>query len=277
MIVLTVAGVYGQRRITPVGEPEIPRKATVTEAPVQTVMPHAHDSLGNVILIDTIAGTVDTIAVAKPQKKMIYPTIYNLAVGVDIWNPVMRIFGQQYGLASAWAELNMHNRYFPYFEFGLDNANDKPDNGNFTFKVKTAPFFKIGAGYNIFYNSNPDYQLKFGVRYGFTRFTYEVADVTVTDSYWGESAHFSMPQQSVTAGYIEIGVSVKVKIYRNFAMGWALKYHSVVHQSDVVGGDPMIIPGYGNRNGSFTGGFSLIYTLPLHRGTPSATEPSSES
>lgn len=268
VLAVAVTSVLAQRRITPVNEPEIPVKAKPGPAGQEASelnKVHTHDSLGNVIFVDTVTGQVDTIAALPKVSKMIYPTVYNVAVGLDLWDPVMRILGQNYGLASVWGELNMHNRYFPYLEVGLDRASDTPKNGNYTFKVKTAPFFKVGIGYNIFYNSNPDYQLKFGLRYGITRFTYQVTDVTVTDGYWGEQSTFSIPEQSTTTGYIEITAGVKVKIWRNLALGWTAKYHTVVNESAVTGGKPMIIPGYGKRNNSFTGSFSVIYTLPLNK------------
>lgn len=252
--------IYGQRRITPVGEPELidPSK-----------LPHLHDSLGNVIVVDTAGLVPDTVATVEMPKvsKMIYPLIYEVTAGVDIWNPVMRILGQKYGLGSVWGELSMHNRYFPYFEIGLDNADATPDNSNFTFKSSASPFFKIGASYNVFYNSNPGYQLKFGLRYGITRFSYSYDGIVIDEGYWNQPAYASIASQSVTAGFLEVVASVKVKIYRDFSMGWALKLHKLLHETDNQHGEPMIIPGYGNRKNLFTGGFSLMYTFGIHRPT----------
>lgn len=251
-----------QRRITPVSSPELiePDK-----------LPHLHDSLGNVVVVDTAAVALPDSAAAQelPKvSKMIYPLIYEVTAGVDIWNPVMRIVGQHYGLASVWGELSMHNRYFPYIELGLDNADTTPDNSNFTFKSSAAPFFKIGGSYNVFYNSNPAYQLKFGLRYGITRFKYHYDGIVIDEGYWNQPAYTSIPDQTSTVGYLEVVAAVKVKIYRNFSMGWTLKLHRILHETDNPMGEPMIIPGYGNRKNLFTGGFSLMYTFGLN--SPSA-------
>lgn len=267
IITLLTAGASAQRRITPVGEPQPPKTTAAERAAGHDPnhMVHAHDSLGNVIFIDTVTGEVDTVPMPQKKSKMIYPLIYNVAIGVDVWDLAARCFGQSYGLGSVWAELNMHNRYFPFAEVGLGNADDTPVNSNFTFKTKTAPFFKVGIGYNIFYNSNPDYQLKVGLRYGITHFTYQVTDATVDVPYWGITDHFSLPEMTSTTGYWELVASVKVKVWRNLSAGWALKYHNILHQSEVVDGKPMIVPGYGRRSNSFTGSFSIIYTLPLNK------------
>lgn len=268
LCMLVYESAVSQRRVTPVGEPE-KTKAPQVSKPENLV--HMHDSLGYTLLMDTVTGKVDTIGMPT-KKKMIYPLIMDISAGLDIWNPAMRLLGQKYGLGSAWVELNMHNRYFPYIEVGFDQADDTPVDANFTFKVKTAPFGKIGIGYNIFYNSNPDYQLKFGLRYGFTRYTYQVSNVTVDEGYWGSPAHFTMPEQTVTTGYWELVAGLKVKIVNNFSLGWAIKYHNILNETKVTGGKPMIVPGYGKRGNNFTGSFSLIYTFNLNKQTkPSVT------
>ena len=75
----------------------------------------------------------------------------------------MRAFGQHYGLGDVWAEVSLHNRYFPFLAIGVDAiAMTLPDGSNFTFRVPVSPYVKIGASYNFFYNSNPDYKLQMG-------------------------------------------------------------------------------------------------------------------
>lgn len=257
VVAIATSVMNAQRRITPVGAPEQIDPSKI---------PHLYDSLGNVVTVDTAAVPTDTVTVDSVPKesKMIYPLIYEVTAGVDIWNPFMRIIGQDYGLASVWGELNMHNRYFPYFEFGMDNASASSEESNFTFKSPASPFFKIGASYNVFYNSNPGYQLKFGLRYGITRFNYRYEGITIDEGYWNQPAYTSISDQTSTAGYLEVVAAVKVKIYRNFSMGWTLKLHTILHETPNQYGEPMIIPGYGNRKNLFTGGFSLMYTFGIN-------------
>lgn len=273
-VILLTGGAAAQRRITPVGNPEPPRTTAAERAAGHDPnnMVHAHDSLGNVIFIDTVTGEVDTVPMPQKKSKMVYPLIYNLAVGVDVWDLAARCFGQSYGLGSVWAELNMHNRYFPYVEAGLSNADDTPENYNYTFKTKTAPFFKVGIGYNIFYNSNPDYQLKVALRYGLTHYTYQITDVTVEVPYWGITDRFSLPEQSATTGYWELAVALKAKVWRNISAGWALKYHNILHESGVTEGKPILVPGYGRRKTSFAGSFSIIYTFNLNKLTSQSVD-----
>lgn len=268
ILFLSSSALLAQRRITPVpvtpgtqGTPEkkedsFNRRNVISQT----------DAEGNIIYIDTISGleVPDTTIITK-VKKMEYPLLNSLNFGVDIWDPVMRMLGQRYGLASVWAEINLHNRYLPVMEFGFGQANDTPDGMNFTYRSKLAPFFKLGANYNVFYNSNPAYQLNVGVRYGFSPFRYSITNVTVDEGYWGDPATFNIPSQSATVGFFELVAGVKVKIFGPISMGWMVRYHAILHESKNTYGKPMYIPGYGKRGSSITGSFSVIYTLPLNR------------
>ena len=182
LFVIAGTELSAQRRVTPVTPPE-PGTAPKTERPRRidrSKLVEMTDANGNTILVDTITGTeVKDTALMAPPPKMIYPLLHEVIAGVNLWNPIMRAFGQSYGLGDVWAELSLHNRYFPYFAIGVDNCNDTPDESNFTFKTPVSPYFKIGASYNFFYNSTPDYKLQMGLRYGCTSYKWSVENVTV--------------------------------------------------------------------------------------------------
>lgn len=256
-----------QRRITPV-KPDTPTRTNPTsdkKTPPKSLV-ETTDANGNKILVDTITGTeYNDSTLLPPPPPMLYPLIYEATAGINIWDPLMRIFGQHYGLADIWVELNMHNRYFPFFSVGLGNCNDTPDDSNFTFRTRTAPYFKIGASYNFLYNSNPDYKLQFGVRYGFTSYKWNVEDITVDEGYWDSPSHFSINDRHSTAGYLELTFGLKVRIASNWSLGWNIIYHSILHQTKDPMGEPMYIPGYGKQGSALTGNFSIMYTLPLNK------------
>lgn len=270
MLAIAVATACGQRRVTPVipaepaGKSEQPVRRT--DRPVDPArMAHYHDADGNVVLVDTVTGAewVDSTAIRRTG--YVYPRLYALTVGLDLWDPLMRALGQNYGLTSVWAEVSFHNRFNPYVEIGVGTADDTPEAMNFTFKSPVAPFFKIGANYNFLYNSNPAYQVYAGVRYGFTRFSYRLENVTDNDGYWGEDLPLAFPRSTSSVGFFEIGFGIKVMIARNWSLGWMGRYHSILHETKSALGDPMIIPGYGKRKNSLAVALSLMYTIPLNR------------
>lgn len=230
---------------------------------------------GMLVWVDTITGDkwVDSLAKVGGIPKMQYPLLHSVSVSVDIWDAAMRLFGQDYGLTGFAAELNMHNRYIPVFEAGLGMANHKPSGMGYTYKAPLAPYFRIGANYNFLYNSNPDYMLTAGLRYGFSTFRWEVTDIEVNSPYWQETATTSIPRQNSTAGWLEICFGLRVKLWKGISAGWTLKYHSLLHRSHTPYGEAWYIPGYGSRNGALTGAFHITYTIPLHRKqSPETTE-----
>lgn len=272
LAVLSISGQNNRRRITPLNT-----AATATQAINETAGDTARinakrraqsvpytDDRGRVIFVDTVTGQEWTDSTAlKIVPKMEQPLFHAASAGINIWDPVMRAFGQNYGLASVWAELSLHNRYKPCFEIGLGAASHEGPNNNYRYRSPLSVFFKIGANYNFLFNSNPDYQLYAGARYGFAPFSYAVDGVSLGAPYWGETAHFDVPSQRTTAGWFELGLGVRVKIWGPVSAGWEFKYHSLLHSGKNTYGDPWYIPGYGTRGSSITGSFSIVYTLPL--------------
>lgn len=263
-----------QRRITPVNPPKpgVTLRKTDSEKKPQTDRTHLEERLdaqGNVILVDTVTGTefVDSTGIIPPVGN-IYPLLHAVTVGVNILEPALRAFGQQYGGGEVWGELSLHNRYKPVIELGLSSADITPDGMNYTYRSPLAPYFKLGINYNIFYNSNPDYQLLVGLRYGLTPFRWTLTDITSSpDSYWGPTSPVSFPTQNCLAGYWEFALSLKVRIAGPISLGWSVKYHSMLHGGDSPIGPSLYIPGFGKRGNSLAVGFSVMYTLPLNTST----------
>lgn len=264
-----------QRRITPVNTPAtrtqsrhdaVADSARLLEARRKRSI-HYHDENGNIVMVDTLTGVEWTDSTLLPKAPpMKYPLLHDASIGLDIWDPVMRAFGQHYGGASAWVSVSLHNRYNPVFEFGMSAAKNTPPDNNYTYHGKLSPFFKIGMDYNFLYNSNPDYRFFAGVRYGFSPFRFSADNITIRDPYWGEDGSFEIPSTSVTAGWFEVRLGLRVKLWGPISAGWMIHYHSILHQTHPAVGDAWYIPGYGTQNSAISGSFSLIYTLPLDKG-----------
>lgn len=265
-----------RRRTTPV---ETPATATQSvnatagdtariNAARRAASTHYHRDDGAIVYVDTVTGEqwVDSATIASVPR-MEYPLYVATTVGVNIWDPVMRLFGQKHGIIGFSADVNLHNRYFPGIEVGLGTASNTPAGENFSYHSPMSVYFKIGADYNFLYNSNPAYQWLVGLRYGFAPFSWSVSDVSMSPGYWDEPVRFDIPSQRSTAGWIEVCMGLRVKLIGNLSAGWMVRFHSLLHESHNVHGEPWYIPGYGSRNGAITGSFSLFYTLPasLHK------------
>lgn len=281
MFAAVIMPLSAQRRVTPVTPREPGSTPQVTTNLKQQVdssrLVTTIDAHGNTVMVDTVTGLefVDSTLLKAPPK-MEYPLLHEVIAGVNVWDPIMRALGQKYGLGDVWAELSIHNRYFPFFAIGLGTINETPVDKNFTFKSPVATYFKIGGSYNFFYNSNPDYRLQMGLRYGFTTYKWSALDVTVDEGYWGTPSTYSLKDIGNTAGYLEVTFGIKVKIAGNFSAGWTIVYHSILHESKSAYGNPMYIPGYGKRNGAISGNFSIMYTIPINKKTATEVKQSEE-
>lgn len=260
--------VDAQRRITPV-LPNAQKTSTEDEEKkkMEGVTQYI-DAHGNKILIDTISGREipDTAQVVKTAG-YICPRWHAVSVGVNLWDPIMRCFGNSYGGGEAWVELSLYNRFKPAVAVGFGSADDTPEDGNYTYKSSTALYGKIGINYNFFYKSDPRYQVYIGVHYGFTNFSYDVT-AALRPGYWDENEPFSVPSQKSTVGYGELQAGLRVAVYKNFSVGWAVKYHFILHESATDYGQPWYIPGYGTRGGSFAGAINLSYSFTLDKSKP---------
>ena len=227
---------------------------------------HYHREDGTTVYVDTVSGEewIDSTAI-RSIPKMKYPLFVDATVGVDIWDPVMRLFGQKHGLLGFWASANLHNRYFPTFEAGIGQARNTPVEKDFTYSSPMSVYFRIGADYNFLYNSNPDYKMFAGIRYGFSPFRWAIDHAAPAPGYWGDVPPFSLPGQNATAGWIEVGIGLRVELFSNISAGWMVKYHAILHESANVHGKPWYIPGYGSRGQSITGSFSISYTIPFNK------------
>lgn len=243
-----------QREITPVDvDDKKPQQPTL----------HYYDKHGNPLDEPVMfLHELDTIKV-NTAPRTAYPLLNALSVGVNIWNPIMAIAGQNYGGIDIWADLSLHNWFFPVVELGLGVADNTPEDGNFTYKGKPSFYAKVGLNYNFFYKKDSDYQLFLGVRGGFSSFKYDITDISINSSYWQQTNQFELLDQKSTAFYGEALIGIKVKIWKAFSMGWTFRYHKLFSCKDAANSSPWYIPGYGSRNSSLSATFSLIYTLPL--------------
>lgn len=277
VFLLTFSVAAAQRTVTPVtpvtSRPTAPLKTdkskqqkAETERPEYVI--ETTDDTGRTFLLDTISGNewVDSMALAQPKAiGNIYPLLDALSVGIDLWPALGRAWGEKQGLAGIWARLSLHNRYFPVVEAGVSSASYAPDGMNFRYESPVAPYFKVGLDYNFFYNSNPDYQVYAMLRYGITRFSYQITDASVFNSYWQTTDRLDFPDLRSTTGYVEIGAGIVVKLWGPISAGWNFKYHKVIHHTSQKYGEPWAIPGFGKSDMSFGVQLSIIYTIPLHK------------
>ena len=224
-----------------------------------TVVLHYYDKHGEPLKEPVrFVATLDTVT--KPKSKPIYPLYNGMNIGVNFGDAIFQAFGQDYGSYDIWANVSLHNWFFPTLELGVGFANDRPHSGNFTYKVKPSFYAKLGINYNFLYKSNPDYQLFFGLRCGFSSFSYDLKNVDITNDYWGEHQTMDLDGLKSTCVFGEALMGIQVKIVKNFSLGWTARWHFRMSDGEDNYSKPWFVPGYGGTS-PLAVTVSAIYTF----------------
>ena len=192
-----------------------------------------------------------------------YPLLTDLSIGVNFAEPLFMAFGQSYASADVNATLNMWNRLQPTLELGLGWAKTHPNDMSFTYKGKPSPYFKVGANYNFLFKNSPDYQAVVGIRLGYSNFGYDVQDAYWDNGEWHEQAGNSITGSHSHAWWAEAGVGLKVRLFKNWSMGWMIRYHSILGEGKKDSPKPCFIPGYGLRDKSLGFSLGVFYTFNM--------------
>ena len=83
-------------------------------------------------------------------------------------------------------QTNLKNRFLPVVEIGYGKTDVINDANDMHYKT-SAPYFRIGMDYNVFYQKPylPGY-LYVGLRYGMSSFTYDASGPDMTDPNYGD-------------------------------------------------------------------------------------------
>lgn len=195
------------------------------------------------------------------------PFYQGTTIGVDIFGLGSKIFGGDITSTEISVEVNLKNRYVPVAEIGYGTTDTTDDGTNIHYKA-SAPYFRIGMNYNFFFKKPylPGF-LYGGIRYGFTSFSYDVDAPTMKDPTWGFSEiPFSYDGIKTTVTWAELLAGIKVNVYKNFYMGWSLRYRIRMNIKKAEHTEPWYIPGFGKNNSTNLGvTYSLIYKLPFNQ------------
>lgn len=198
-------------------------------------------------------------------------------IGVDLYGPGSKMLGGDFLSSEISVGVNLKNKFIPTVEIGFGSTDTWGENG-IHYKSNTSPFFRIGADYNTMAKKKEkNSYLYAGLRYGFTSFKYDVSSMPfddpiwgdqianpgLTDGIWGGGASYDHLGMKATVQWLELVVGVKVKVYKSFYMGWALRMKYKISDSISEYGAPWYVPGYGKYKSNNMGiTYSLIYKLP---------------
>ena len=199
------------------------------------------------------------VAVEEQKQHLVF--FQGFTLSVDGYGPVAMMVSD-YGTLEGALRLNLKNTFFPIVEAGVGKCSKDDFNTKVTYKVN-APFIRAGIDFNMLKDKFQSNRLYLGARYGISKFQYDIAGPAQTDPIWGGSQSFSMKNIDCTSHWAELVFGVEVRIFRNFHMGWAVRYKREIASTKSDYAKPNCIPGYGyTTNTTCWGGtYSLIFDL----------------
>ena len=165
------------------------------------------------------------------EEDMIKAGVLDVAHCIDVEEELFGLLSKAMGsditTTEIGVEANLMNRFFPVVELGYGGMDTTADETDIHFKT-SAPFFRIGMDYNVFYKKPhlPGY-FTMGLRYGFSSFDYDVQSPDLVDPNWG---HTSVPvvYEGVKSkvGWAELVLGLKANVFKSFYMGFNVRYRS---------------------------------------------------
>ena len=205
------------------------------------------------------------IKILSEDKEEELPFYQGLMVGVDVSGLASKAFGSDAFSSEISIHANLKNRFFPVVEIGYGKTDTTGEETNIHYQT-SAPFFRVGMDYNVFYKKPhlPGY-FTVGLRYGFSSFTYDMQSPDLVDPNWG---HTSIPvtynDVKSNAGWLELVLGMKTQVYKDFYMGFTVRYRARQSMKKHENTEPYYIPGYGRgKTSNFGITHSLSYRLPF--------------
>ena len=207
---------------------------------------------------DTIRPTKYIAPLTEKPKLALFQ---GLTLSADILGPIIYLFSD-YGSTEAALRLNLKNTYFPIVEVGFGKCKSTDYETDITYST-SAPFVRAGIDFNILKNKFMDNRLYVGARYGISSFKFDMSGPVMTDPIWGGSSPYNYRDAASTSSWLEIVFGAQVKVWRNFHMGWSVRYKQELHIGQPSYAKPYYIPGYGTTTDTscWGGTYNLIFDL----------------
>lgn len=194
------------------------------------------------------------------------PLYQGSSIGLEVAGLASHLLGSDILSSEVILQSNLKNRFFPTVEIGYGKTDAIHDTNELHYKT-SAPYFRIGMDYNAFYLKPylPGY-LYAGLRFATTSFTYDIEGPNMQDPNYGGiiQTPYVFDGNKSKASWLEAVVGIKVKIYKGFCMGWAVRYKMRMSVTNAENSEPWYIPGFGkNASSSFNLNYNLIYNLPF--------------
>ncbi len=199
------------------------------------------------------------VALVEEAPKLTF--FQGFTLSADVFGVAQRIFSD-YATFEGALRLNLKNTFFPIVELGFATCDSEDANTFIRYKTN-APYLRVGVDFNMLKDKFQDNRLFLGARYGLSRYNFDISGPPIKDPVWGGSEPFSYTDIATTSHWLEIVVGVQVKVWRNFHMGWSVRYKREISSTKNQYAKPYYIPGFGTTTQTTAWGasYNLIFDL----------------
>ncbi|MBN2765751.1 MAG: hypothetical protein JXR27_05205 [Paludibacteraceae bacterium] len=177
----------------------------------------------------------------------------NFRLEADLVPLGMLVFGnrQNYSFEAA-LQPSLLEKYFPVIEVGFAHSENTATNG-INYKA-SGPYARLGFDFNVMKpkpGKKPTNNLFLaGVRLGYSAFSYELNNITVSQDYWGESMTRDFTNIHSDNIWFEIVAGIRVEILPHIYMGWTIRNKNLLANNTLGKFHAPYIPGYGRNKDS---------------------------
>lgn len=188
------------------------------------------------------------------------PFFSGFSIGVDVVAPIRAAVSSQGGYEGV-LRANLQHRWFPLVELGYGVCDHKDYSSALHFKT-AAPYLRIGCDYNFNKDFLSGNRILGGLRVAGSSFQYDLSGEPIQDLVWGGQTDYRFSKISSSAIWAELIFSLEAKIWKNFHLGWSVRYKRRLYHQQTIAGSPWHIPGYGKNDGH-TFGATFHLTLDI--------------
>ena len=169
--------------------------------------------------------------------------------------------------ATSWGQyegslkVGFFSPFYPVAEVGIGCSNAKSEETDLKYKTHS-PYFRLGCDYNFSHRSTFPGRIIAGVRYGFSRFNFDVRSTDIKDPIYGNDVSFSVSSAKSTIHWAEVVAGLETRIVGPLSLGWTFRYKIRIAEKVPSVGHAWYVPGYGRNDSHALGGtFNLILNL----------------
>jgi len=192
------------------------------------------------------------------------PIPLKIKIGVEVSGPAIYYTNKNILSEEGFVSLDLDEKRSVILAAGY--LNYKYSQFNYTFLNKGS-FIRLGMDFNLL---KPDkslgkYWAGIGLRYGISRFNYQVPTYQKTD-YWGTTISSISPKVN-WGHFVEITPGVRTEIFNHLSIGWSVSLRLLLYTGTGKDLRPIYFPGFGDGTKTITTGMNyfIVWNIPYKK------------